>query len=223
MSQWTVEQIAAAINATRRNGRALVEESRILFAAGRYARAGALAILSIEEAGKINVLRCVAVARSAEERENFAKDLTSHREKNSHWIIGALRQNAPFPMLVLSALEGKDGGHSKYLDKLKQATLYTDIIKDGSCREPKDVMNGALAEELINCAEELLPDVVTAPQELELLRNHFSQCENFYDLVEAIGGFLGELKTEGYLTSDPEVLISQLGLTTVRDDKVGES
>lgn len=223
MTDWTPEQIADAMNATRRNGRALVEEARILFDAGRYARAAALAVLAVEEAGKVDVLRCLVMARDTKERSSFARELTNHRAKNAHWIIGVLRRKLPFPMLMATALEGKEGEHSLYLERFKQSAFYTDVAQDGSCRNPVDAVDKNFANELINCADELTVDIVTTARELELLRQHLDSCESFEDLTDAIHNYLCALKVEGHLFGDPESLMSQLGFVVGRADKENNS
>ena len=45
------------MNAARRNARRLAEDAKLLLEAGRYPTATALAVLSIEESGKMSILR----------------------------------------------------------------------------------------------------------------------------------------------------------------------
>lgn len=216
----TLEQIARAMNAARRNSRALIEDARILLAAGRRARAAALAILSIEESGKVDVFRCLVGARDAQERLEFLKDLTSHRVKNAHWIIGALRESYPFPMLMRTAIQGSDGAHTAYLDKLKQAALYTDFDAEGACKEPESVVSHALARELIHCASELASDAITTARELELLRRHLTTCESFEQLPATFAAYYHDLMAEGLWSGDVEALIAQLGFTVTDENPV---
>lgn len=115
--------------------------------AGRHARAAAQAILSIEESGKVNVLRCLPAARDADESAAYMKDLLSHRAKNAHWIIGALRRRNPFLPLLLTALKGSDGVHAAYLDKLEQSAIYTDVANDGTSSEPKYAFDLSITQE----------------------------------------------------------------------------
>lgn len=60
-------QIAAGMNAAENNARRLAEDAATLLGLGRFPTATALAILSIEEAGKVSILRELALARSEEE------------------------------------------------------------------------------------------------------------------------------------------------------------
>ena len=54
-------QIAAGINSALLNSKRLVEDSILLFNEERYPSAVSLAILSIEEAGKVSILRELAL------------------------------------------------------------------------------------------------------------------------------------------------------------------
>jgi AbiV family abortive infection protein len=207
----TLEQIAQAMNAARRNAHDLVEDAQTLLDAGRHVRAAALAILSIEESGKVDVLRCLAGARDADDRAAYVKDLLSHRAKNAHWIIGALRREYPFPPLMLTALKGRDGAHAAYLDKLKQSAIYTDVADDGTSKEPKDSIDQSLAQELIQCAIELTSDTITTPRELELFRDRLSACERLEQLPDTITAYYRDLMSEGLWSGDAETLFSRLG------------
>ena len=54
------EQIAQGMNAARRNAQRLADDAKLLLSAKRYPTAASLAILSIEESGKVSILRGIA-------------------------------------------------------------------------------------------------------------------------------------------------------------------
>jgi len=63
----SVDQITAGINAAIQNSKRLAEDASLLFEAGRFPSAASLAILSIEESGKVSILRSLALAKTNED------------------------------------------------------------------------------------------------------------------------------------------------------------
>jgi AbiV family abortive infection protein len=61
------KQVAEGMNLALQNARRLLQDAQTLFENGRYPSAAALAILSIEEAGKLAVLRELSLARNQQE------------------------------------------------------------------------------------------------------------------------------------------------------------
>src|SRR5260221_5909890 len=61
------QQVADGMNAAGRNAKRLYEDAELLFNASRFASACALAVLSIEEAGKVSVLRGISTASGEKE------------------------------------------------------------------------------------------------------------------------------------------------------------
>ncbi|PDT50911.1 MULTISPECIES: AbiV family abortive infection protein [Sinorhizobium] len=55
-------EIAYGMNAAARNAKRLIHDAELLFENGRYPTALSIAILAIEEAGKISILRGLSVA-----------------------------------------------------------------------------------------------------------------------------------------------------------------
>ena len=76
-------QIAAGMNAARQNAQRLADDARMLLEACRYPSAASLAILSIEEAGKVSILRRLAVAKDDAEAVSCWRDYRSHTKKTS--------------------------------------------------------------------------------------------------------------------------------------------
>ena len=59
----TPPQIADGMNAAIRNARRLADDARTLLDLGSYPTAASLAVLSIEERGKVSILRHLAMVR----------------------------------------------------------------------------------------------------------------------------------------------------------------
>jgi AbiV family abortive infection protein len=86
----TAAQVAAGMNAARRNATSLIDEATILLQAKRHARACALAILSIEESGKISLLRLIATAANQKHLKDAWRSYRDHKAKNVKWIVAEL-------------------------------------------------------------------------------------------------------------------------------------
>jgi len=72
-------QIADGINAAIRNARRLAADAKILLEAGRLPTAAAIAALSIEESGKVSILRGFATATKPEQVRAAWRDYRNHR------------------------------------------------------------------------------------------------------------------------------------------------
>ena len=86
----SLAMIAEGMNSARVNARRLFEDASTLHEAGRTPSALALAILSIEESGKISILRQMVLCETEEEWRKAWKDYRSHTSKNTAWILGEL-------------------------------------------------------------------------------------------------------------------------------------
>src|ERR1035437_2550915 len=85
-------EIAQGMNAARENAKRLAKDAQLLLENERYASALALAILSIEEAGKEPVLRGLAVASDEKQLQERWRDYRSHTSKNAFWPLHHLLQ-----------------------------------------------------------------------------------------------------------------------------------
>ena len=91
----TPAQISDGMNAARKNAGRLAQDARLLLENSRLASATASAILSIEESGKTNVLRSLAIANDTQEIKALWKEYRSHTKKNVLALLPELvRQGA---------------------------------------------------------------------------------------------------------------------------------
>jgi AbiV family abortive infection protein len=197
--QLTPSQIAEGINAARRNAVRLAEDARALLDSGRFPTAAALAILSIEESGKISILRAMALARSAEEVEDRWREYRSHTKKNVlGGFLDAVAQGAR-KLEDFRPLFREDAEHPSLLDQLKQVGFYTDCLRDAHWSEPHLVFQEPLSSQLVFSAEILAKSKEVTPQEIELWVKHLGPVwnqdvtwmqkalENWEEEMQAIG------------------------------------
>jgi AbiV family abortive infection protein len=87
----TCGQAAAGITAARANAQELLDEAKLLARAKRWARAAALAILAIEEVGKVPIIRMLLLAGSDNELADTWRDFVRHTSKNGspHLSVGS--------------------------------------------------------------------------------------------------------------------------------------
>jgi AbiV family abortive infection protein len=162
----TPAQLAAGINAARQNAQRLAADAATLLAAQRFPSALALAILSIEEAGKIPILRRLAV--EPHDPQTW-KDYRSHTRKNVLW---------PFPSFVLGgaraldefrALFSPDAEEPNILDQLKQIAFYTDCLGNAHWSIPEEVIDEPLARSIVETARILAGQpMMTTEEEIRL-------------------------------------------------------
>lgn len=166
------QEIAAGMNAARDNAERLLSDAKILFKHDSFARALALAALSIEESGKMSILRGLALARSPEEARLEWKAYRSHTSKNRWWpfldfVKAGARKLGDFRALVQDSQE-----HPFLLDQLKQIAFYTDCLGKKHWSVPDAVVDKELAQQILLSAEALLPKRAVCTREIELWVEH---------------------------------------------------
>src|SRR5690606_8403927 len=161
-----------------KNARSLFEEAMILHQHARYARAVTLAILAIEEIGKISIIKNIITADSTS--DNYKKELKdwwrkfrSHRAKNSMWVLPLLLDSKAKKEHIEKFMSST-GNATAYLDEWKMASLYVDVITSGQVVVPTKLEKGFCDEiveicALLVCQEQIL----TSPEALTLYKSHF--------------------------------------------------
>jgi AbiV family abortive infection protein len=89
----TPAQISEGMTRALENAARLAEDADTLLKAERLSSAVALAILSIEESGKVAILRQMSTAFEDKEWAALWKAYRSHTKKNTLWIFGELIHN----------------------------------------------------------------------------------------------------------------------------------
>ncbi|MYD92909.1 MAG: AbiV family abortive infection protein [Chloroflexi bacterium] len=165
-------QIAHGMNAARRNARRLADDARALHDLTRFPTATAVSILSIEESGKLTILRGLAIAPTPEIRRQRWKDYQSHRSKNVAWIIPELYLKGARTLESLSLAADPSADHTALLDQLKQLSLYTDCLGAGNWCEPANVIDEALSHALLQIADLLAKGRPVTELEVQLWIAH---------------------------------------------------
>ena len=150
----------------------MADDAKLLLEHGRFPTAVSVAALSIEEAGKISVLRGLAFAPNEAVRKRAWKDYRSHRSKNPAWILPRLVAQGARSLDALRLAADPSGTHSLLLDQLKQLGLYTDCLEPGTWTEPQTAIDEALANELVSIADLMARERTFTRRELELWIEH---------------------------------------------------
>lgn len=123
------EQILEGMKSISLNARELLDDARFLFDGGRYARAAALAILSLEENfKKLSLLVHPLIRDDHKGRREFWRAYADHRVKSG--------TPATFPFMLGEIGEEERAALTKELerwaDALKQRGLYADCFLQGA-------------------------------------------------------------------------------------------
>ena len=171
------KQIADGINAARQNALRLIEDSELLFKAGSYPTATALAVLSIEESGKDQILRRLATVISNDELLSLWKEYRSHTSKNIMWILPPLVLEGAQQLDDFRELFSPDAEHPYILEQIKQISFYTDCLGKAHWSEPSMVIDKELAKMLLQIARIFVKDREMQVKEIELWIKHMSKVE----------------------------------------------
>lgn len=177
-------QIADGINASQRNAKRLLADAKILLDAERYPSAAALSILSIEESGKIPILRLLSLSRTNEESLKIWKDYRSHTKKNILWSFPEIFIQGARKLDDFKPVFDNTSEHPYLLDQLKQISFYTDCLGEAHWSEPTAVINKKLATQLISIAEILASTTEVSSDEIELWIKNFRNVD-FSDLIKS--------------------------------------
>ena len=167
------QQIAEGINVANKNAYRLVRDAEYLCDVDRYPSAASLAILSIEESGKVSILRQLALARDEKEIAECWKDYRSHAKKNVHWRLLELFKKGARRLEDFRPLFDETSNHPYILDQLKQIGFYTDCLGKANWITPENYIDESTAKGLVKIA-----DILSKPQkevttlEIELWIQH---------------------------------------------------
>jgi len=165
----SLTQIAEGMNCATKNARRLADDAGILLENRRFPSAASLATLSIEESGKVVILRQFITASDNDERSNLWKEYRSHKKKNLNWILPDLVAKGARKLDDFLPIVDKSSDHPEVLDSLKQIGFYTDCLGSAHWSIPDEVVNEKLASILVKTANILAPEREITVKELELL------------------------------------------------------
>jgi AbiV family abortive infection protein len=156
------------MNAAIANARRLVDDAERLLQAGSFPTAASLAALSIEEAGKVSLLRGLALASTDAEAADEWRSYRSHTKKNAAWLLPSLVASGARTLEDLRSLFDGASDHPYLLDQMKQLGFYTDCLGEAHWSKPEEVVDESLARMLVRFARHLARERVFTPEEIEL-------------------------------------------------------
>jgi AbiV family abortive infection protein len=200
------DEIAAGMNAARRNAKRLCEDAELLIKNDRYSSATCMAILAIEEAGKLQILRELALARDGKEIKDAWKSYRSHTSKNVTWILPSLVSKGAKTLEDFREIFDSNSDHPQILDQLKQVGFYTDCLGKKHWSEPGDVINKETATSILKVALISLAGNEVTAREIELWIKHMGPVwKGDMDwMKKALENWYSDMESEGLSDHDAE-------------------
>lgn len=171
----TANKAAEGIKVIMENSQSLLSDAILLFENNRFERAFTLSILSIEESGKIAILRSILLEDNQKELNKLWKNFRTHSEKN--WGLSFL--NIPIDESTkledFKSLFENTNNQGQEFDNLKQLSIYTELFKNSNWHSPKNIISKSLARNTLNTTKLFVNDslsAMTTEPELELWIKH---------------------------------------------------
>lgn len=202
----SISQIANGMNAALQNAARLAKDARLLLDSDRLPSAVSLAILSIEEAGKISILRGLAFAENEQDLKTEWRRYRSHTSKNLQWILPQLVAAGARSLDDMRPLFDEESDHPQLLDQLKQVGFYTDCLgSKAHWSLPDEVIDLDLAKMLVNTAETLSSGALTTEREIALWVEHLGPVWKQSDrqMKQALVDWYGAMQAEGLKDAGP--------------------
>ena len=199
------------MNAAMKNAKRLVDDAKLLLRSQRYPSACSLAILAIEEGGKLSALRTIAGA-SGRRLKDAWRGYRDHQTKNAAWIIGELAAKGARTLDDLKPIFDPDSDHPAVLDALKQIAFYTDCYGNGHWSQPDAVIDQGLTETLVRTAEAICSSgTTTTAREIELWIQHVGRVWGTPQMRAGLLAFYSAMEIEGLTKHARERLEEFLG------------
>lgn len=172
LEQWkntlAVEKIVEGMNAASSNARRLLNDASALFDLERYPSATSLAILAIEEAGKVSILREMSLLKDGKDIKQIWRRYRSHTDKNMMWVfLDAVKKGAR-NLNDFAPIFSDESEHPFVLDQLKQISFYTDCLGKAHWSIPDNVIDRDTAISIIEAAKPLVSSKLHTVEEVEL-------------------------------------------------------
>ncbi len=145
-------QVAEGINVASSNAKRLAADARLLFENERFPTAASIAILAIEEYGKVSILRGLSNATTREAVKDGWRQFRTHTKKNGMAIfidlfLAGSRKLRDFKPAVES---GQD--HNYVFDNLKQLGFYSDCLNSTKWISPSDAVTETESKKIVTIA-----------------------------------------------------------------------
>lgn len=204
-------QAAEGISAARQNAEGLLSTAKHLLETGDYPRAAALAILSIEEAGKPPIIREILLAETGNELKVAWQRYRRHTSKSILWILPQLIKSGSRIVDDFRTIWDSESDHPKFIEGVKQMALYSDVYDDCEWSVPASIIEPQFAEELVRIADLLMsrgPSAMSTRPELEIWIKHMRPVWSegtLEDLKRAFSDCFREAHQAGVLTGSVNV------------------
>jgi AbiV family abortive infection protein len=197
-------QIADGMNAAIRNAKRLANDAELLLKEKRYSSATSLAILSIEESGKLSILRRLSVSKNDKEIKDCWKDYRSNIKKNVAWILPHLLKSGARKLEDFRPIFNKSD-HPYILDQVKQISFYSDCLSDDvNWSVPEKVIDEEIAKNFVKLAKVFLAKKEVTDIEIELWIKHLGPVwkKNMKWMEKALVNWYREMQECGLYPED---------------------
>jgi AbiV family abortive infection protein len=204
----TAAQIAEGMNTALDNAQRLATDAETLLKAGAFPSAASLAALAIEEAGKVTILRELAVARSEAERNESWRDYRSHTRKNIGWIAPELIAGGAEKLEDFRPIVDEKSDHPQVLDQIKQLGFYTDCLGKAHWSKPVEVVDEKLARALVAVCRIKAKESRHSEKEVELWIKHVGPVwkKDMAWMKQALVNWYAAMQAEGLAAAGPNVM-----------------
>lgn len=200
----TPKQAAEGIEASIENSNSLLTDAKLLFENKRYERSVALAVLAIEEAGKISIIRSILLEDEPGDLKKSWQEYRRHTDKNLSWILPELASKGARQLEDMGPIFDTNSDHGQTLENLKQLSFYTDSFTNSKWSSPKDVIDEKLAGAILTIADVLSKkdnSLMTTEKELELWVKHMKPVwkQDMLKMKQALINCFSEAETLGLI------------------------
>ncbi|SBS29071.1 hypothetical protein MAQ5080_01279 [Marinomonas aquimarina] len=203
LKQWkntlSAKEICDGMNYAQENAIRLLHDAETLFDIGSYPTAHSLAILAIEEAGKVSILRGLAVARDGKDVKDSWKAYRTHTQKNVLYSFPFLVAQGHEKLSEFSELFSEANEMPALLDDLKQIGFYTDCLGEKHWSVPSQIIDHVAAANLLKVARILCTGRKYETKEIELWIKHMKPVwkSSMSDMKQAQKAWFSEMVDEG--------------------------
>jgi len=212
------------MNAATQNASRLLKDARLLLANSSWPSAASMAALSIEESGKVVILRRFLTAAEGEIKPLW-KEYRSHTKKNLNWILPDLVGKGARKLEDFRSMFDEASEHPAMLDTIKQLGFYSDCFASGHWSMPQNAIDETLARQLFNTAATLAPERTITVRELELWVKHMAPVWRMSGewMKTAVINWYAEMQAEGLAPSGANQMETfvRKGLSFLQANKLG--
>lgn len=205
----SANQAAEGIAFARKNASRLIADAELLLENNRHASGAALAILAIEELGKVQAIKDIILHLDPAELKRAWRDYRSHRAKNVHWILPKLAAEGARTLQQVKVAADPAADHTMLLDTVKQLSFYTDCYNDKPrWSDPDEAVDPKFSAAIIAIARMLNYETDTTVRELELWSSIVAPHYGKSTMVDALLKFQKLAFAEGLSATSPEAMES---------------